>query len=142
MRKLGFILSISLFWLVLSVLSDGINTLLLPDKLLHLSSPQTQATTLGLLTFVGLLAGMIIQPVAGSWSDRLRPRYGRKVGLALGTAVVLIELIVFGVSPGLIGLALGYFLIQVSLSIIQDGCLWLAQPVWPGLPFRRAVVYN
>ncbi len=61
MRKIGFLISISMFWLMLSVLLNGITTLLLPEWLLHLSGPQAQATKLGLLSFVSLLAGMLIQ---------------------------------------------------------------------------------
>jgi len=38
------------------VLSDGIHTLMLPERLLRSGSAQPQATTLGLLSFVGLLA--------------------------------------------------------------------------------------
>lgn len=117
--KSKFLLSISLFWLALSVLSDGINTLLLPERLLNLSGAQNQATVLGLLSFVGLLFGMLIQPVAGAWSDRLRPRWGRKILLAAGTLLVLLALAVFALSPGLPGLALGYVLVLVSLSVVQ-----------------------
>lgn len=112
-------LSISLFWLVLSVLFDGINTLLLPERLLQSGGTQPQASTLGLLSFFGLAAGMLIQPVAGAWSDRLRPRWGRKGVLAVGTLLVLGALAVFGFSPGLLGLAAGYIFIQISASIVQ-----------------------
>src|SRR5664279_3133842 len=117
MKRIGFMLSISLFWLVLSVLFDGINTLLLPERLLQSGGTQPQASTLGLLSFFGLAAGMLIQPVAGAWSDRLRPRWGRKGVLAVGTLLVLGALAVFGFSPGLLGLAAGYIFIQISASI-------------------------
>lgn len=39
MKRFGFLLSISLFWLVLSALSDGITALLLPQRLLAAGSP-------------------------------------------------------------------------------------------------------
>src|SRR5215210_6727120 len=76
------LLGISIFWLALSLLFDGLNTLVLPNQLLILAGDRGnamgKATVLGLLTFVGLLAGMIVQPMAGAWSDRMRPRWGRR----------------------------------------------------------------
>jgi MFS family permease len=119
LHKSVFLLSISLFWLPLSALSDGINTLLLPERLLNLSASQSQATVLGLLSFGGLLAGVLIQPIAGAWSDRMRPRWGRKGLLAVGVLLVLLALTVFAFAPGLPALALGYLLVQVSLSVVQ-----------------------
>lgn len=120
MKKAGFLTGISLFWLVLSILSDGMNTLLLPERLLRLGGTQGPATQLGLLTFVGIVAGMLIQPIAGAWSDRLRPRWGRKGVLAIGTVMVIGALAVFGFSTRLVGLAIGFLLVQISLSIIQS----------------------
>lgn len=120
MRKAAFLLSISLFWLALSVLSDGINTLVLPERLLQQVDPHQQATILGLLSFGGLLAGMLIQPFAGRWSDRTRPRWGRKGVLIIGSVLTVLALLVFGFAPGLAGLALGYLLVQVSASVVQS----------------------
>ncbi len=119
MRKAGFFLSISLFWLALSFLFDGINTLLLPERLLRQVASDQQATVLGLLSFVGLMAGMLIQPIAGTWSDQTRPRWGRKGALAIGAVLTILALLMFGFAPGLAGLLLGYLLVQVCASIIQ-----------------------
>lgn len=67
--RLQVLFGISVFWLALSLLFDGLTALVLPRYLLG-QADQSRATTLGLLTFVGLLAGMLVQPVAGAWSDR------------------------------------------------------------------------
>src|SRR5687768_6306516 len=125
MNKTGFVSStrllfgISLFWVALSILSDGINTLVLPQRLLSVAGANGSATTLGLLSFIGLLAGMLIMPDAGAWSDRLRARAGRVGMIGLGTLLTLPALFVFGMAPGLVGLALGYLFIQVAASIAQ-----------------------
>ena len=117
------LLGISVFWLALSMLFDGLNTLVLPNRLLVLAGDRGdvmgEATVLGLLTFVGLLAGMTVQPVAGIWSDRMRPRWGRRGALGLGLLLTLAALAVFGTAPGLAGLALGYLLVQVAASMAQ-----------------------
>ncbi len=121
-RRARLLLAINLFWLALSMLFDGLNTLVLPHRLLGFSRNAAgtgDATLLGLLTFVGLLTGMIVQPIAGRWSDRLRPRWGRRGMLGLGVALVLGALVVFGLARGVLAIALGYVLVQVAASIAQ-----------------------
>jgi MFS family permease len=119
MRRLRLLFGISIFWLGLSMLSDGITTLVLPSQLLSLTDDTSRATTLGLLTFAGLLVAMLVQPIAGTLSDRLRPRWGRRGSLALAVALVLASLAVFGLAPGLVGLGLSFVLVQVAASVAQ-----------------------
>jgi hypothetical protein len=58
-RQTRLLFGISIFWLALSVLFDGINTLVLPLQVSALASQDNQATLLGFLTFFGLLGGVI-----------------------------------------------------------------------------------
>jgi MFS family permease len=67
MSKTRLWVGISLFWL-------GLSTLVLPNHLFHFTTEANRATTLGLLTFAGLLVGLLVQPVAGTFSDRLDAR--------------------------------------------------------------------
>jgi MFS family permease len=120
-RQIRLLLGISVFWLALSVLTDGINTLVLPLQISRSASEHNQATILGLLTFTGLLAGALIQPVAGAFSDKLQPWLGRKGFIGLGLILSILALLVFGLSPGLLGAAIGYLAIQLSASIAQAG---------------------
>lgn len=110
---------ISIFWLPLSILSDGINTLVLPERILTVLGKNDSASTFGLLSFIGLLAGMLVMPVAGAWSDRLRVRIGRIGMIGLGTLLILFALFLFSSVPSFLGLAFGYLLIQVTASIAQ-----------------------
>ena len=118
-RLLRLLLGISVFWLALSMLFDGLNTLLLPSYLLAHTDGATQATTLGLLTFAGVLAGMLVQPVAGAYSDRLYSRWGRRGMVALGALLILVSLAVLGVAGGLGVVFAGYLLAQVSVGVAQ-----------------------
>lgn len=95
------------------------NTLVLPARIASLVGADGQASALGLLSFVGLFAGLLVQPLAGMLSDRWRDQAGRKGMLAVGAALVIIFLVVFGFSNTLLWLALGYLLIQVAGSITQ-----------------------
>ena len=119
MKRMRLLFGISVFWLALSMLFDGLNTLVLPAYLLGNADETTRSTTLGLMTFAGLLLGMLTQPIAGMLSDRLRPRWGRRGMIALGVLLTLAALSVFGATQELTFIFIGYLLVQVSASIAQ-----------------------
>lgn len=120
-RQTRLLIGISVFWLALSVLFDGVNTLVLPLQLSALSDRNNQATILGLFTFVGLLAGALIQPVAGAFSDRLQPLLGRKGFIGIGLVLILASLFIFAAFQSIIGILISYLAIQISASITQAG---------------------
>ena len=120
-RQIRLLLGISVFWLALSALFDGVNTLVLPLQLSVLAGQNNQATILGLLTFVGLLAGALVQPVAGAFSDKLQPVLGRKGFIGIGLILSLVSLVFFAVFQNIFGLMAGYLAIQISASIAQAG---------------------
>jgi MFS family permease len=119
MGRLRLLVGINVFWLALSFLFDGLTNLVLPAHLLATADRTTSATQLGLITFAGLLAGMLIQPIAGRWSDRLRPRWGRRGPLTLGALAILASLALFGAAQGLWLTALAYLAIQLGASVAQ-----------------------
>lgn len=119
MARFRLLFGISIFWLALSMLGDGLNTLVLPDYVLGFVGEARQATFLGLLTFAGLMAGMLVQPFAGLLSDRLRPMAGRRVTLGSGVLLTLGGLALFGLSPNLFTLGFAYGLIQVAANVAQ-----------------------
>ena len=120
-RQVRLLLGISVFWLALSVQTDGVNTLVLPLQISGLTGQYHQATILGLLTFLGLLAGALVQPVAGAFSDKLHTRFGRKGFIGIGLVFSLISLFLFAMFPSLIGVMVGYLAIQISASVAQAG---------------------
>lgn len=117
--KLRALVGISVFWLALSMLSDGINTLILPFVFAGLLPEEQQATALGLLTFTGITAGMLVQPLAGVWSDRLRARWGRRGGVLFGTLLTLLGLLAFSLGSTVAVIAAAYLLVQVFASMAQ-----------------------
>lgn len=112
---------ISVFWLALSLLFDGINTLVLPLRLSRLVAQEIQATVLGLVTFVGLLAGALVQPVVGALSDRLQPALGRNRFIGIGLLLSLVSLFLFAIFQNILAVLLSYLAIQVSASVAQAG---------------------
>jgi MFS family permease len=119
MNKTRLLFGISIFWLGLSMLSDGLNTLVLPSHLFHFTTEATRATTLGLLTFTGLLVGLLVQPIAGMFSDRLYMRWGRRGAIGLGVLLTVVALIAFSFARSLAGVILSYWIIQVTANLAQ-----------------------
>lgn len=119
MNRLRLIAGISILWLPLSMLFDGLNTLLLPVYLLSLAPENVQATALGLMTFSALILGMIVQPIAGTYSDRLYARWGRRGVITLGVVTLFPLLLLLGAQSTLFGLAVIYLLIQIAVNIAQ-----------------------
>jgi Na+/melibiose symporter-like transporter len=101
------------------MLFDGLNTLVLPNRLLGFIGQARGATALGLITFVGLVAGMLVQPLAGLFSDRTRPRWGRRGAIGVGVVLILASLAYFGRSGSVIGIFTSYVMIQVAASVAQ-----------------------
>lgn len=117
--SLRLLVGVNIFWLALSMLSDGVTALVLPDYLLDYSSPSTRATVLGLLTAAGLLFALIIQPFAGMLSDQWQARWGRHGTIGVGVGGLLLALSILGAAQNLLVIALGYLLIQGCASVIQ-----------------------
>ncbi|HEX9012631.1 MAG TPA: MFS transporter [Anaerolineaceae bacterium] len=109
------LISLNACWLGLSFMWNSLHVILLPAALLMFVSPERKNTVLGLLTGVGLIIAMFIQPVAGALSDRLSSRWGRRRPLILiGTALDMVFLAVMGLVVGLPGLIVGYIGLQFS----------------------------
>ena len=116
------LVGISVFWFALSLLFDGMTVLVLPIVLVGAMEGGGGPSALGLVTFAGLFAAMLVQPLAGWMSDRLRPRLGRRPVLAFGTVAILAALGLFGIgaSAGAVTvIALGYLAMQVAGSAAQ-----------------------
>lgn len=79
-------LGVSLGWIGISMLSDGVPALLLPHQLL--ATGRGDATALGLTTLLAIGLAAVLQPVAGAWSDRV----GRFSVMTTGTIAALIGL--------------------------------------------------
>ncbi len=109
---------INAYWFGLSILWNGLHVIILPAVLLNFVPETRKNTYLGLMTFVGLIVAMIIQPISGSISDRWQSRWGKRRPLiTLGTAMDFLFLAVLGWAGGLIWLAIGYIGLQFTSNI-------------------------
>ncbi len=117
MKRTKLLVGMTAFWLGLALLMDGLNSIVIPTQLIRLGGTRPAATTLGLLTFAGLLAALVIQPMAGEWSDRMRATWGRTGAIAIALFGSLAGLFALVLGQNLVGLFVAYLIIQVAASI-------------------------
>ena len=110
--------TLNMYWYGLSFLWNTIHPLVLPAILLKYVPETSKNTYLGLLTFLGLILAMLIQPIAGAGSDHFSSRWGkRKPFIALGTLLDVLVLIGIAYSRSLVGIFIGYIALQISSNI-------------------------
>ncbi len=120
MNKLNFLqlVSINVYWVGLSFMWNSLHPIILPAVLLHLAPEKMKNTTLGVLSFAGLILAMIIQPISGAASDSWRSRWGRRRPLALiGTALDFIFLALLAWSGNLLVVIVGYIGLQIASNV-------------------------
>jgi len=122
---------INIYWLGLNVASGTITPVLLPYLVALFVPPEQKNTYLGLVRVIGLAVAMLIQPIAGMFSDRNTSRWGRRRPFIFtGTMLDLVFLAIIGASPLFIGSALdGFFLptlgITTALFVLIAGIVLL-----------------
>lgn len=121
MEQARLLIGVNVFWLALSLLVEGLNTLVLPHRLLTLVGGAHQATVLGLVTFVGLAVSAGVQPIVGAMSDRSHTRWSRRGAIGFGVLLALPSLALFGLAGALIAAFLGYLLVQTAAGVAQAG---------------------
>jgi len=106
-------LKITVLGFALTALWSSLHGIILPIRLLAYIPESQKNTYLGLLTFTGLILAMIIQPIAGAFSDHTSSRWGRRRPYILLGSVLSIVLL-----PG-IGLANTYMAILIAYCLLQ-----------------------
>jgi len=111
-RRAGLWVGLSVVWVPLAFLFDGVTVLVLPLRL-------GDASTLGLVSLIGLGIAAGLQPVAGWLSDRLRRTVDRRTFLAVAAVPALLGLWFLVGTTALAAAVVGYVLIQVGASAMQ-----------------------
>ncbi|MGC8826190.1 MAG: MFS transporter [Anaerolineae bacterium] len=109
---------INCYWFGLTFLWNGLHTIILPAVLLEFVPEHRKATSLGMMTFAGLLLAMLIQPLSGALSDAAASRWGRRrPWIAVGAAGTLLSLLALGLSKSFLFLAISYVLLQYTSNL-------------------------
>jgi len=102
----------------LSFMWNSLHPIILPAILLHLVPESMKNSYLGVLTFVGLILAMVIQPISGAASDNWRSRWGRRRPLALvGTLLDFIFLALLAWSGNILVVFIGYIGLQIVSNV-------------------------
>jgi MFS family permease len=133
------LLTLQAYWIGLSFMWNSLHVIILPAVLLHLVPETYKNTYLGVLTTLGLLIAVIVQPLAGALSDRWTSPWGRRRPLiALGSVLDLPFLAFLGWAGGLGWLALGYIGLQLSSNLAHGPLQGLMPDVVPKEQHGRA----
>jgi MFS family permease len=132
MRKIAAweFFTFNFYFFGLSFMWNSLHLILLPTILLLYVAGDQKNTVLGLLTGIGLIIAMVVQPVAGAVSDSWASRFGRRRPLiALGTLGDFLFLGVMAIAGGVPGLAIGY----IGLQFTSNTAHWPVQGLLPDL---------
>jgi len=110
-------IKITMLGLAANAIWQSLHIVIIPILVLDFVAPTQKNTYLGLLTFAGLLLGMITQPVIGAVSDRFGFSWGRRRPYILfGSLAALPLLFGMGFVTSYIALLIIYCLFQTSLN--------------------------
>ncbi len=102
----------------ISFMWNAIHPVLLPLLILQIVPDAQKNTGLGLLTSIGLVVALIVQPISGAMSDATRHRWGRRrPWLLYGTLGDLAFLIVLALARNYWALAIGYIGLQFTSNL-------------------------
>jgi MFS family permease len=118
--SLGQLLRLSVYWLGLVAVFQGINIILQERIKVLVPDPTIQYTTLGLVFAAGVITAVLVQPTVGSISDYTISRFGRrKPYILIGTTLDLIFLVGLATSNSIIAVAAFIVLLQFSSNFAQ-----------------------
>src|SRR5215208_5830206 len=119
LARVRLLAGISIGWVALSVIGDVFPALVVPARMAETGSGTGLATMVGLVTFAGLLAGMLVQPLFGALSDRSRARWGRRGLLVLGGGLLCGALVSFSLARDVAGIAIAFMCVACAASAMQ-----------------------
>lgn len=116
--SLPVLVKINAFWIGLSFKWGAIHPIILPALLINRIPDIQKNTYLGLMTFLGLIIAMVVQPFSGALSDKWISRIGKRPPLILlGTILDFVFLVILGWSKSFLGLLIGYIGLQISSNM-------------------------
>jgi MFS family permease len=126
----------SVLWIALSAISDGVTTLVLPVRLG--TGADTSEAILGLIGSLGLVVGIVAQPLAGIASDRLRHRIGRVGFAGLGVGLTALALAGLAAASSPPAVTITFAALCLALALMQAPQQALAVDVVPAGQRGRA----
>jgi len=112
------LIAINIYWFALSYLWNSLGPLVLPMLVAGLVPEAVKGSALGLLTAIGMVVAIIVQPLAGAISDRSTARWGRRRPFMVGgTLADMVFLLALALAPRYWVLVVAYFGLQVASNV-------------------------
>jgi len=125
-------LVVNAYWVGLSFMWNGLHGIVLPAVIANIVPGNEKNTYLGLLTSIGLVIAVIIQPLSGALSDSWASRWGRRrPWIAFGTLFDFVFLAVIGWAGGLTWIFIGYLGLQLSSNVAHGPTQGLLPDIVP-----------
>ncbi len=117
-RSAGLI-AMNAYWFAISYLWNGLGPIILPVLIVAVGVPEGRKdSALGLLTAVGMVVAIIVQPLAGAISDRSTSRWGRRRPfMVAGTLGDMVFLVALALAPQYWMLVVAYVGLQVVSNV-------------------------
>lgn len=110
--------TLNTYWFALSFLWNSMGPILLPTMVPLLVPESQKGGALGILSACGLIVAIVVQPLAGAWSDSHTTRWGRRRPyLVGGTLADVVFLLLMATAGNYWVLLAGYLLLQTSSNI-------------------------
>lgn len=111
-------LALNAYWFAISFLWNGMSPLLLSALILRVVDESRKGAALGFLSIVGLFIAIIVQPLAGAWTDARTTRWGkRRPYLVGGTLFDGVFLLALFYARDYLSLVIAYVLLQIASNI-------------------------
>ena len=115
---------ISLFWVGITYMWGGVNAVILPKLNEQMVPGNYKGTLLGVITAIGMVVAVIVQPAAGALSDISRHSWGRRRPFILiGGVLVVVGLVFMALMAAFLRqwwlLLLTYIFLQLADNIAQ-----------------------
>jgi MFS family permease len=131
--------TINIYWLGLNIATGAITPIILPYLVAMYVPVELKATYLSLVRVAGLAVAMLIQPLAGMFSDRSTLRWGRRRPyIFVGTMLDVVFLAIIGWATNYWMVLMGTVLLQFSSNVAHGALQGLIPDLVPEVQRGRA----
>jgi MFS family permease len=114
------IVQLSIYWFGINAIWGGLNNVILPRRMDDLVGKANAGTGFALLTFLGAIVAILVQPTIGTISDYTITRWGRrKPYIAIGAVLDVVFLVGIATSNTYLSVVAFFVLLQISSNFAQ-----------------------
>lgn len=134
--------ALSIYWVAINYMWQGMGALILPRLILGLVPEGHRGTALAVLSALGAIVAILVQPAAGALSDRCRVRWGRRKPFMLaGTLGDLVCLLGLALAGSYGALIIPYCALQICSNTAEGAYQGLLPDQVPSSERGRASGY-